>query len=202
MVTESFKLTVWSSLSPETIIYQQTVPSYYAPIYSNTNEFLTYPIDPLILSAGTYYFGWEKITGNFLNVGFDANNNNKSKIHFNAVGVWETGSYEGSLMLRPVFGTLQDPPVSVENPDTFINDDFNVYPNPANQTVYFDRNSGLMNDEYTVQLFNLSGQVTLSSITSLSNHLDVSNVPNGIYFIRFTNLDNQQIITKKIIISK
>lgn len=202
MVTESFKLTVWSSLSPETIIYQQTVPSFYAPVYSNTNEFLTYPIDPLILTAGTYYFGWEKITGNFLNVGFDANNNNKSKIHFNAVGIWETGSFDGSLMLRPVFGTIQDPIVSIKDTEVTISDDFNIYPNPANQTVYFDRIGGLTNSEYTIQLFNLSGQVILSSITSLSNHLDVSNVLNGIYFIRFTNVDSQQIITKKIIISK
>jgi hypothetical protein len=200
---ESFKLTVWSSLSPETIIYQQTANSFYSPIYSNSNEFLSYPLDvPLILNAGTYYFGWEKITPNFLNVGFDVNNNSKTKIWFNAVGVWETGSFDGSMMLRPVFGTTQDPVVSVKDNAVIINDDFNVYPNPANNIIYFDRNGNLNSSDYSIEMFNLSGQVMLSSITSLSNQLDVSNINNGIYFIRFINIETHQVITKKIIISK
>jgi len=199
---ESFRLVVWSSLNPETIVYQQTVPSYYSPIYSATNEFLVYPTEPVILTAGTYYFGWEKITANFLNVGFDANNNTKTKIHFNAVGVWETGSFDGSMMLRPVFGTIDDPLVSVKTSDAIINDDFNVYPNPANNTIYFERIGAINNTEYQIEMYNLSGQLVLNSITSLSNKLNVSNVNNGIYFIRFINIETQQIITKKIIISK
>ena len=54
----SFKLKVWSSLSPETVIYSQAATAFTSPIYSHTNQFLNYNLDiPLTLSPGTYYFG-------------------------------------------------------------------------------------------------------------------------------------------------
>jgi hypothetical protein len=201
--SESFKLTVWSSLSPETIIYQQTATTFSTPIYSNTNEFLNYALDvPLYLPAGTYYFGWEKISANFLNVGFDVNSNNKTKIHFNAVGVWETGSFDGSLMLRPVFGNFQDPIVSVKNESVVENSDFKVYPNPATQNIYFEKIGAINNDNYIVELIDLSGKIITSTTTLFTNMLNVNNVSNGIYFIRFINVNNKQVVTKKVIISK
>lgn len=201
---KSFKLTVWSSLSPEVIVYQQT--SFYFPDYSLTNEFLNYDLDnPLLLAAGTYYFGWEKISPDFLNVGWDLNTNNSDKVHFNALGVWQNASFNGSLMLRPVFGNTGDPedPNSInDNNGSIINDDFKVYPNPASQRIYFERIGSIDNTSYQVELIDLYGQLIQRTETSIENQLDVSNLSNGIYLIRFINNENFNVITKKIIISK
>jgi len=202
---KSFKLTVWSSLTPEVIVYQQT--SFETPDYSLTNEFLNYDLDvPLLLAPGTYYFGWEKISPDFLNVGWDLNTNNKNKVHFNAGIIWQTASFDGTLMLRPVFGTTGDPlsePVGIDdNNELVLNDDFKVYPNPASQTIYFERIGAISTDNYQVELTDIYGKLITNTTTELSNQLNVSFLSNGIYLLRFINNENQRFITKKIIISK
>ncbi|MDG1477253.1 MAG: hypothetical protein P8Q14_08910, partial [Vicingaceae bacterium] len=147
---QSFRLKIWSSLSPETEVYSQVATAFTSPIYSNTNQFLIYNLDqPIILAVGTYYFGWEKISSEYLNVGWDVNTNNKSKVHFNSSGVWETASFDGTLMLRPVFGTTPDPTVNIEEKE--LANDFVVYPNPTTNTIYF-KNNNINNSSYHIQL--------------------------------------------------
>jgi len=197
---ESFRLKVWSSLSPETEIYSQAATVFTSPIYSSTNAFLNYNLDiPLILNAGTYYFGWEKISANFLNVGWDVNTNNRSKVHFNSSGVWQTASFDGTLMLRPVFGTTPDPKVSIEEENLL--DDFVVYPNPTTNTIYF-KNNNSNNSSYHVQLIDVYGKVILETEAAISNQIDVANIANGMYIVRFTNNDTQKPTLKKVILSK
>lgn len=197
---QTFRLKVWSSLSPEVEIYSQAATLFTSPIYSNTNEFLNYNLDvPLYLTTGTYYFGWEKISSEFLNVGWDVNTNNRTKVHFNAVGVWQTASFDGTLMLRPVFGSFPDPQVSIE--EDKLNDDFEVYPNPTTDIIYFKNNS-LKNNSYHIQLIDVYGKVVTETEFSLSNKLDVSTIPNGIYILHFINNKTNNSVIKKIIISR
>ncbi len=195
---KSFKLTVWSSLNPETIVYQQS--SAYFPTYSFTNQFLNYPLStPIILNAGTYYFGWEKISPDFLNVGWDVNNNNKTKVHFNAVGVWETSSYNGSLMLRPVFGTTGNPVVNLQDFGKEQKNNFIVYPNPANNVINFKSTTN--NPNFKIELIDIYGKIVLKTTSTSNNKLNVNAIADGIYFIKFTTIDNQKSIIKKIIIN-
>lgn len=197
---QTFRLKVWSSLSPENEIYSQAATAFTSPIYSHTNQFLNYNLDiPLILNAGTYYFGWEKISADFLNVGWDVNTNNKTKVHFNSSGIWETSSFDGSLMLRPVFGTTEDPTVNIDEEN--LNDDFVVYPNPTTNTIYF-KNNNSNNSSYHIQLIDVYGKVITETEASISNKIDVSNISNGIYIVRFTNNNTNKTALKKVIISK
>jgi len=197
---QSFRLKVWSSLSPETEIYSQVSTAYTSPIYSRTNQFLNYDLDdPLILSAGTYYFGWEKISTEYLNVGWDVNTNNKTKVHYNSSGIWETASFDGSLMLRPVFGTTPDPEVSIHEEN--LDDDFLIYPNPAANALYF-KNNNSNNDSYQLQLIDVYGKVIIETQAEVSNKIDVTNISNGIYIVRLTNNNTNKTALKKVIISK
>lgn len=197
---QTFRLKVWSSLNPETEIYSQAATAFTSPIYSRTNQFLNYNLDlPLILNAGTYYFGWEKISADFLNVGWDVNTNNRSKVHFNSSGVWQTASFDGTLMLRPVFGTTPDPTVSIEENKKI--DDFIIYPNPTSNTLYF-KNNNENSSSYHVELIDIYGKAILETEATVSNKIDVSNIANGIYIVRFTNNNSKQSTLKKVIISK
>jgi hypothetical protein len=197
---QSFRLKVWSSLSPENEIYSQAATAFTSPIYSKTNQFLNYDLDvPLVLTAGTYYFGWEKISAEYLNVGWDVNTNNNTKVHFNSAGVWQTASFDGSLMLRPVFGTNEDPTVNIDEEN--LNDDFVVYPNPTSNTIFF-KNNNENNSSYHIQLIDIYGKIITETEASTSNKIDVSNVSNGMYIVRFTNNNTNKIALKKVIISK
>ena len=196
---ESFRLKVWSSLSPEVEVYSQPATQFTSLEYTWTNEFKNYDLDvPVYLPAGTYYFGWEKISANFLNVGWDVNTNNKTKVHFNSVGVWQNASFDGTLMLRPVFGSVNDPQVGVEENKELV-DHFEVYPNPTSDLLYF-KSSSL--DSYHIELLDIYGRIVLETESSLTNKLNVANIANGIYIVRFTNNESKKTSLKKVIISK
>ena len=197
---QSFRLKVWSSLSPETEVYSQVATAFTSPIYSNTNQFLIYNLDqPIVLAAGTYYFGWEKISSEYLNVGWDVNTNNKTKVHFNSSGVWETASFDGTLMLRPVFGTTPDPTVNIEEKE--LANDFVVYPNPTTNTIYF-KNNNINNSSYHIQLIDVYGKVISETEAAISNKIDVTAIANGIYIVRFIDNNTKESTLKKVIISK
>jgi hypothetical protein len=44
-------------------------------------------------------------TPDFLNLGFDRNNNHQGDIFYNIKGTWQKTGFEGSLMIRPLFTT-------------------------------------------------------------------------------------------------
>ncbi|MGB0883047.1 MAG: T9SS type A sorting domain-containing protein [Vicingaceae bacterium] len=195
---QSFRLKVWSSLSPETEVYSQASTAFTSPIYSGTNQFLIYNLDQaIVLPAGTYYFGWEKISAQHLNVGWDVNTNTKTKVHFNSSGAWQNASFDGSLMLRPVFGTTADPVVSIE--ETKSINELVVYPNPATNNIYFNNDNYI---PYNVQLIDIYGKIIINLSAVTTNQIDVTTIANGMYIIRFTNNNTKESTLKKVIISK
>lgn len=190
---KTFKLKIWSSLSPEVVLYEQA--GYYNPIYSFTNEFVKYNLDyPIYLPAGTYYFGYENITEDYLTVGYDFNNNNRTKIYKNVVGVWDNSSYNGSLMIHPVF-KYPDAIVSIN--ENIVNDSkTNLYPNPSSGKIFF-KNTSVPNE---IQVFDMFGKIVVELPKGFHKEIDLSNFPNGVYLIKLSNENQSQI--DKIIIYK
>jgi len=192
MEIKTFKFTIWSSLIPETIIYQES--GYSQPSYeAGRNGFVRYTIEnPIVLPAGTYYFGWEKISDTPLNVGWDFNNDNSDKVYYNASGFWTNTSFDGSLMLRPVFGSYPDETVSVKHllPNNYTVD---IFPNPANNKININADIPFQ----SVEIYNIEGKQVLSSKNSKS--IDVSLLTNGIYIIAIHT--NTSVIRKKLLIS-
>ncbi len=186
-----FYLTVWgnsSSDKPGTVLYQKTG---YKPEYAEGyNQFYYYELDTPIYVNGTFYVGWQQTTTDLLNVGFDVNSDFKHKTFINYSGTWTTSIFTGVPMIRPVFS--EEPILSVNN---FENKTFSIYPNPANEVIN-------INGDYIpntkIEIMDLYGRICFSN--EFSNHIDVSSLKTGIYFIR---ISNQQILhTSKIIISR
>lgn len=189
---KSFKLKIWSSLSPEVLVYSQS--AYYNPLYSLTNELLKFNLDyPIYLPAGTYYFGYENITEDFLTIGYDLNHDNSSKVFFNAEGIWEHPSYSGSLMIHPVF-SYDDAIVSV-NKISEIDTKIEIYPNPSAGIV-------LLNTIFPKQIliFDVFGKLIKELPQAVYSKIDLTNLPNGVYFLNILDKNESQI--EKIIISK
>ncbi len=77
---------------------------------------------------------------------------------------------------------------------------FNIYPNPANETVWVETNVSF--EKGTIELLNTLGQVvTKHTVNQQSKkyNLDVSNIPSGIYFVKFTT--GNKIVTKPLSIN-
>ncbi|HRP59619.1 MAG TPA: T9SS type A sorting domain-containing protein, partial [Vicingus sp.] len=174
------------------LIYEQV--DYYNPIYSFTNEFLNYNLTtPILLPAGTYYFGYENITSDFLTLGYDLNTNSKYNIFFHAEGIWQNSNYDGSLMLHPLF-KYNDAIIGVdevENEKSTIK----IYPNPS-QGIFYVKTSQAIE----AHVYDLLGNLVAHFPKQRHTSFNLNSLTNGVYFIHLTGEKNN--LVEKIIISK
>ncbi len=193
-----FRLTVWShdaaNNRPGSIIYQQAgeTPNY---MIEGPNRFVTYTIDSgLVVLNGTYYIGWVQLAPDRLYIGMDFNTNHASEIYYNTNGSWLTSSFYGSLMMRPVFGDLYDVSGIAEPTQ---GPEVNLYPNPVTDLVRIatDRSVG-----YTI--YEISGREVLSEKLVDTSTIDVSGLAEGVYLIRFTDLETGLMSTKRMVIAR
>lgn len=96
-------------------------------------------------------------------------------------------------MLFP-WGLLQIPLDSFTDVTEFINEEFLIYPNPADNYIYI---SGIDNSLNTkIQIFNSIGSLVLSEDLVKSEKVDISGLLSGLYFIKYNNSVKQIIINR------
>jgi len=118
------------------------------------------------------------------------------------VGIWENpsaGLPDGSLMIRPVFGSTGDPISAIDENNKKDNTDFNIYPNPTSHlvTIAAQQNSSTV---FELEIFDIYGKNHLTTTLQQITTIDVSHFSKGIYFVRIINKDEGNIQTKKLII--
>lgn len=150
---------------------------------------------PLVIVEGEFYIGYQQITDEEVIVGFDKNSvYPTSNLFYSDNGVWKDFSKEnpeskGSMMMRPVFGNYTVPPLSIKKVD-FKKADISVFPNPANEKIYF------IESIEKVQIFDILGNKILTA--SNVQEIDTNEFQNGIYFLNIQS--ENQVFNKKIII--
>lgn len=186
---KNFYLTVWNNVNrkPGQIIYSQMGE---VPKFSGLNEYNYYNLDTSIFITDTFYIGWIQTTQDLLNMGFDLNNDNSSKVFYNTDGYWYNIPFSGTPMMRPVFSAN---PIN-EIYETPMYNQFKFYPNPASDFITVN-----ISDDYTFQIFDLTGRIILETC-SFNNKINVSEIPNGIYILKTLNKKAQ--FTNKLIINK
>ena len=193
-----FRLGVWAddNNKPGELIYAQ---SGAVPEYSGINKFQRIQLDTAQVVTGTYYVGWLQTTADFLNIGFDRQNNHGQDIFFNLTGTWQSSSFEGSLMIRPVFANKSRK--SAINPIDLsdqLSNPVKIYPNPSNNFVRID--FGDLTGRMLITLTDLRGSVVRDiQETGPVVKISVSDVPNGIYLIQ-VRADSGLITRQKLII--
>jgi hypothetical protein len=194
-----FNLCVWKDDGgkPGELIY--LAPDEFTPdLDTEMPEFKRYPISidtDLVVTDTSIYVGWKQVTDEFLNLGYDINRDNISRIFVNTSGEWfNPGSsiIPGSLMIRPVFGSKAVITGSAEIPETPL--DIVLYPNPASSKVFI-RASGVV--VRRIWVYDLYGRLVLQQ-QDHSDHLDVSGFQSGIYEVILDT--DQGSITRKIIV--
>ncbi len=77
--------------------------------------------------------------------------------------------------------------------------DFSLYPNPANNKLYFSFSDPSM-EVYYIKIFNLSGKTMyMLPRPQLQNGIDISNLSPGVYLLQLTDDKTKNITTKKFI---
>jgi hypothetical protein len=186
----NFLVTIWSSVSPEVIATRNN--SFSFPAYNNgQNGFIEYDLDSAIIVDGTFYVGYTQTNSARLNVGIDLNTNKSSKIYYNLGNGFVNTSVPGALMIRPVFGNGT---VGVAETESLAVVHDPVYPNPAQNVV----NIPLSIDVKQVVLFDITGKQILQTNKQT---VDVSNMPNGAYFLQIID-NNDAVSTQKIMIQR
>jgi len=121
-----FNIVIWNDNNgkPGNVLYIEE--NIYPVFEDGLNTMNIYHLEnDSIVYNGVIYIGWEQNTYHNLNVGFDRNTHAESNIFFNVDGTWKNTEFEGSLMIRPVFGKRlvekppPQPPVSVKSLEIF-----------------------------------------------------------------------------------
>lgn len=177
---ETFWLTVWDDNNgqPGNVIHQSDDLPYHKPVYvDGPNGFGAYFFDnddkPIV--NGTYYIGWVQQDDDIINIGFDRNTNKQDRIFFNAGTGWINTSFEGALMMRPVFLS----PKSVTGVDEFDQEAVILYPNPSNGDVFL-RGANILGTE----VYDVSGR-RVEGIRYSGGQLNTSQLTPGVYVVRY-----------------
>jgi len=174
-----FKLMVWNEgeNGPGTVAWEDE--NDHTPRYSSTYPgFVRYDFSQPVPVDGTFYVGWRQYNEYLLNAGLDLNNR-PSVMFYNIQGTWEHSQAPGVLMMRPF---LYDPTTGTESRKVG-SVALLLYPNPASDMVTLVRPPELEGTELLIEVFDASGR-TVTSSTSLSDRIDVSSLPEGLYYLR------------------
>lgn len=195
-------------------LYEFHTYHFDSPVYVNTNELDTSRCNYPIVTK-TFYIGWVQTTGHNLNVGFDANNDSRSKIYYlvTSDSIWEKSNFEGSLMMRPVVGRplleeTQTPAYKSSSMDLF-----RIAPNPSNDgliSLKFMKYPGYSQlpefvtlkqevlQNMDVYVFNMMGQMVYQG--NYESVINLSFLHDGIYVIRIIDKVNNISMSQKLLI--
>jgi len=148
------------------------------------------------LPIGKFYAGIYKESDLGLNIGFDRNNNNQRSMFFTpTIGVWGNTQFEGTYMMRPLFGSCPNGVPSIIE-EVKLND-FQLFPNPTNGSITIKSDS---NQPYSnITITDLTGRKLYNvQNTSNTNLIDVSELNNGIYLVNIMQQNGESVCLKFI----
>jgi hypothetical protein len=192
-----FLLTVWDDNNgePGSVIYEDNLFFPRTPYYTyDQNVFGYYMLEDTMKLpvTGTFYIGWKQLEAERLNVGLDANIDNKERTFYSVDGGlnWEQSDIAGSVMIRPIFSTDMDVTLGVDEISELKNEEVVLYPNPTRSTVTIE-----MNNTFTgVDVLNMQGQVLMHSDYPT---VDLSAMPNGVYFFKINGVNKVHKLIKQ-----
>ena len=194
-----FYLTVWDDNGgePGNIIYQQQGirPEFENKLF----KYHTYKLKHAVYVSGTFYVGWQQLTQDNLNVGFDANNDHQDKIFYNSGGSWQNSSYHGALMIRPVLGDKKDAFVGMQEKESLVG--LGLFPNPVSDKYLNIRIYGVSESKKSrleISVYSLTGSLLLKS--NYKSKIFTGNLERGLYFIKISSPKGDISLMRKFII--
>ncbi|MDB5264031.1 MAG: C-terminal target protein [Adhaeribacter sp.] len=173
--------------------------SFTIPPVDSLNRFYEISFTTPVAVTGRFYIGYGLTSGvsDFVNVGFDLNEQAPGRINYNNGGGWLSFTEEkGALLMRPVMGNI------LSSPDDAPEEPINKPAPEAALTVFPNPSPGVINlsgayDQ--VCLTDVTGKVIFCKTSAeAGRQLDLSHLAKGMYLLRFTH---QHItITRKVVL--
>lgn len=195
-----FSLAVWADEGnqPGRLLYTQDGA---VPEYRGISQFQRIELDTAQIVEGAYYVGWIQTTADFLNIGFDRQNDKRQNIFFSISGSWQPSqlAQEGALMIRPVFSNKsRKTGINPNNSRVTTDAVVRIYPNPGNDLITLE--CGDQPSRLDIHLTDLHGRLVRSiKETGPVCKIAVSDLPNGIYLISIRS-DTGVMARQKLII--
>ncbi len=204
--TKPFKICIWDNDNglPGKLIYPEDPeqsPVLYPDSTRGLNQLTRYSLDTLLVVSDTIFVGWQQLTEEFLNLGYDINNPNKKNILTNLTGSWKSfhnSPYiEGSLMIRLLFGTKQLSS-SIKEVTRDYDELLGLYPNPASDYINIEYPSSFNNYRLSVSVYDFSGKLVYLS-DKITPVINISGYKPGLYILRISGSHFNPINRKFII---
>lgn len=196
-----FLITIWDDNNgePGNVLYQDDFFNPRQPQYQLVNNgFYTYYLTDTqkVAVDEVFYVGWRQVDSDRLDIGWDMNIDKSENIFYSLDGenTWENTSFEGSLLMRPMFSTKLDYQLSAEELEVENAYEFILYPNPTAGNVQLKTD---YRNEYNVSVYDLGGRELLRKSNALS--LDLANFEAGIYLVNIYDENHQVLKTAKIV---
>ena len=168
-----FKITVWDDANgvPGNVIYQDATRR--KPLFKGFNQYVRYVLEEPLVCSGTVYVGVEQNSTDYINIGFDRNNDASQNILYLSGNSWQTSILRGALMLRPYFGqraTLAVGEVPVSSTKVYA----------LGRTIVVEPSA-----PSPIIVFNTLGQVVYKAATTLPNaKVEIRNLKAGLYLVK------------------
>lgn len=183
---ERFRLTVWANEDgfPGDIIYENSEVGSPRYLKQGVNHYDRWFLNEPVLVSDTFYIGYQKITGDVMNIGYDMNNKKRDKIFISTGGAWTQGGSvpQGALMMRPSFRHLNEPQVGIKKVKKEIKADVKIYPNPASDHIYIRMEDNNV-DFLEGSIYSLEGRMIQTFDFRGEERIDISSLPGGMYLM-------------------
>ena len=198
-----FYIQIWNEINgePGDLIYttdDELLPTTYLPKYKyGVNGYYEYDLPEAVALSGTFYVGWRQSSADRLNIGFDKNINNQDKIFYDMGSGWTNTSFEGSLMIRPVFVSgFDDILASVETNNAGL--EFEIYPNPANEWLNIK-----VKDPFTgeFKIYDMQGKLLVNENLVGSDQISITDLSAGMYIVQIIS-ENGDVGTSRLSVSR
>ena len=189
-----FQLCVWKDEGgkPGELLYKEDTKM--EPAFEGLNRFHRYILSEPVVVSGDIFVGFEQLSNDYINIGFDRNTDSRDKICYRTSNDWQHSILMGSLMMRPLFGT--DATVAVATVENSLS--VSLYPNPAQSTVNILCNGN--SEDIILSLYDIRGRLLWTQPYTAT--LSVDTIPSGIYLLRIEGKTTGSVIHRKLIINR
>lgn len=182
-----FYITVWDDADgrPGNIIYQDQ--ERRKPKFEGFNRYVRYDLEEPLVCSGTIYVGLEQTTADYINLGFDRNNDASSQVFFLTSAAWQTSILRGALMLRPCFGYLEPLSVGPRLDDSHTQ----IYSQQGRIVVSSDQRG-------TVAVFDVMGREVYRSavapVGTMGGPIVTPVLQRGVYLVKVGTLTAKKVV--------
>ena len=188
-----FYLSVWSDDNgkPGALLYKDSQRQRTA--FHGLNQYIRYPLSAPIVVSGTIYVGIEQVGTDYINLGFDRNNDARQHIFSLTSGQWQQSILKGALMIRPCFGQSAHLATNTAEIDMKAR----IYPSITHDVIHVEL-QGCCPDAVLLQIFDMQGSLVYQS--PYIENISMKGLSQGMYLLHVIDTKRSLHITKKFIV--